>query len=80
MMQTIRVEISDAIYEHIIFFLKSLPKNLINISHEKETKTYKNNSIKNQVEELFNMNSNITAFQEIKDPVAWQKSMRDEWE
>ena len=35
-------------------------------------------SIKNQMEELFK-NSNINTFKEIKDPVSWQKSMRDEW-
>ena len=78
-MRTLRIDVSDSIYEHIIFFLKSLPANLIRISDEKENKSYQNNSIKNQVEELFNT-SNIKTFQTIQDPVAWQKSMRDEWE
>jgi hypothetical protein len=35
-MQTLKIEVSNSIYEHIIFFLQSLPKNLINISHETE--------------------------------------------
>jgi len=78
-MRTLRVEVSDTIYEHIIFFLKSLPKNLINISDDREHKVNNKNSIKNQVEELFSAH-NIKAFQDIKDPVVWQKSMRDEWE
>jgi len=30
-MQTIKIEVSDSIYEHILFFLKNLPKNLIRI-------------------------------------------------
>ena len=30
-MRTIRIDISSSIYDHIMFFLKSLPKNLINI-------------------------------------------------
>ena len=78
-MRTLRIDVSDSIYEHIIFFLKSLPANLIRISDEKENKSYQNNSIKNQVEELFNT-SNIKTFQTIEDPVTWQKNMRDEWE
>ncbi|HIP26904.1 MAG TPA: hypothetical protein EYG80_04540 [Flavobacteriaceae bacterium] len=35
-MQTLKIEVSNSIYEHIIFFLQSLPKNLINISYEIE--------------------------------------------
>ena len=79
-MQTLRIEVSNSIYEHIIFFLQSLPKNLINISHETKPILYQKKSIKNEIEKLFSKNSNIEAFQEIKDPVEWQKSIRDEWE
>ncbi|CAA6824454.1 MAG: Unknown protein [uncultured Sulfurovum sp.] len=78
-MQTIKIEVSNSIYEHIIFFLQSLPKNLINISHENNVEEIPNDSIKNQMKELFT-NSDITAFKEIDNPVSWQKSMRDEWE
>ena len=78
-MQTLKIEVSNSIYEHIIFFLQSLPKNLISISHEKKINNTSTHSIKLQIEELFN-SSDITAFKEIKDPVSWQKSMRDEWE
>ena len=77
-MKTLKIEVSNSIYEHIIFFLQSLPKNLIKISHEKQIETTPKISIKNQMEELFK-NSNINTFKEIKDPVLWQKSMRDEW-
>jgi len=42
-MKTLKIEVSNSIYEHIIFFLQSLPKNLINISHEtKATTTLEN--------------------------------------
>ena len=78
-MQTLKIEVSNSIYEHIIFFLQSLPKNLINISYEENTNNTSKDSIKNQMEELFRT-SNIQAFKEVKDPVSWQKSMRDEWE
>ena len=30
-MRTIRIDINNSIYKHIMFFFKSLPKNLINI-------------------------------------------------
>ena len=38
-MRTLKIEVSNSIYEHIIFFLQSLPKNLINISHETQPMT-----------------------------------------
>lgn len=79
-MRTLRIDVSDTIYEHIIFFLKSLPKNLIHISTEEEAHNHQHhNSTKSQVEKLFDEH-NIKAFQNIQDPVAWQKSIRDEWE
>jgi len=77
-MQTLKIEVSNSIYKHIIFFLQSLPKNLINISHEKRIEITPEISIKNQMEELFE-NSKVNSFKEIKDPVSWQKSMRNEW-
>ena len=78
-MQTLKIEISNSIYEHIIFFLQSLPKNLINISYENNTNNSSKASIKDEVEKLFKT-SNVQAFKEIKDPISWQKSMRDDWE
>ncbi len=79
-MQTLRIEVSNSIYEHILFFLQSLPKNLIRISHEAKPTLSQKNSIKNDIKELFSTNPNMQLFQEIKEPVEWQKSMRDEWE
>ena len=79
-MRTLRIDVSDSIYEHIIFFLKSLPSNLINISDEKEPKDYKPSSTKEQVEELFKTHCTVSPFQSIDDPVTWQKNIRDEWE
>ena len=79
-MQTLKIEVSNSIYEHILFFLQSLPKNLINISYEKKPTIYHKKSLKNEIEELFITNSHLQPFQKIKDPVEWQKSIRDEWE
>ncbi len=47
-MQTLKIEVSNSIYEHIIFFLQSLPKNLINISHEPKVTTTLENIPKNR--------------------------------
>ena len=79
-MQTLRIEVSNSIYEHILFFLQNLPKNLINISHETKTYIPQKKSIKDEIEDIFATHSNIQPFQEIKDPIDWQRSIRDEWE
>ena len=52
----------------------------MNISYETKPTLYQKKSIKNEIEELFSKSLHIKAFQEIKDPVEWQKSIRDEWE
>jgi len=78
-MRTLNIQVSDSIYEHIIFFLKSIPQNLISISEKTESPTIKNSSTKKRVEQLFKTNK-VEAFKEIEDPIAWQKSIRDEWE
>jgi hypothetical protein len=78
-MKTLRIDVSDSIYEHIIFFLKSLPKNLIHISDEKGNQESNDKNTKQQVQELLK-STDIKAFTGIHNPVVWQKSMRDEWE
>jgi len=35
-MQTITIEVNNSIYDHIMFFLKNLPKHLINIHSDKQ--------------------------------------------
>ena len=40
-MRTIRIDINNSIYEHIMFFLKSLPTNLVNIHFEDKKETIK---------------------------------------
>jgi len=36
-------------------------------------------SIREQVEKLFKVYSTVNPFQNIEDPVIWQKSIRNEW-
>ena len=78
-MKTLKIEVSNSIYEHIIFFLKSLPKNLIHISYETKPIDNSMHTTKDEMEELFK-NSSIETFQEISSPLKWQKKMRDEWQ
>jgi len=47
-MQTLRIEVSNSIYEHILFFLQNLPKNLITISHETKASTTLKKRVKNR--------------------------------
>ena len=59
-MQTLKIEVSNSIYEHIMFFLQNLPKNLINISYE----TKMNSTTKNPVK----TKSQRGVFQSYADP------------
>ena len=47
-MQPLRIEVSNSIYEHILFFLQNLPKNLINISHETKPTVASKKSVENR--------------------------------
>ena len=79
-MQTLRIEVSNSIYEHILFFLQNLPKNLINISHDPKPTISQKKSIKDEIDELFSKHQTLQPFQEITNPIDWQRSIRDEWE
>ncbi len=76
-MKTLKIYVSDSIYEHIIFFLKSLPTNLIKISDEDEVF---DDSKKQQIKELFKTYRDIKPFKNIDNPIDWQKGIRNEWE
>jgi len=46
-MHTIRLNINNSIYEHIMFFLKNLPKNMVNIEIETNNeKSVETNNLK----------------------------------
>lgn len=76
-MRTIKIDVNDSIYEHIIFFLKNLPSNMVKIYEPKSDIAF--NNTKDEIENIFK-NSDIVAFKDIKDPVEWQRSLRDEWQ
>lgn len=71
-MKTIKIEMNDSIYEHILFFLKNLPKNLIRI----ETQDKINKPPKEKpTSKAFGILKN-----KAKDPLAWQNELRNESE
>jgi len=67
-MQQVTLNINPSIYEHIMFFLKNLPKNLVDIQEQPKT------SIQTK--------TSTPAFGilkgKIKDPVEWQREIREE--
>jgi len=73
-MQQIIINVNQSIYEHIMFFLKNLPKNLIDIQSEKQNK--------NLSVSLSKPISSSDAFGilngRIKDPMQWQRDIRRE--
>lgn len=67
-MQQITININPSIYEHIMFFLQNLPKNLVDIQNENRTPIKKVSSKK-----AFGILKG-----QINDPVAWQRGIREE--
>ena len=72
-MHTLKINIPDEAYSHVMFLLKSLnDKGIEIIEDNKESGT------KEKVLKLLHQNG-IKAFADIKDPVKWQKKQRNEW-
>ncbi len=44
-MQKITLEINNSIYDYIMFFLENIPKNLVNIKKELQSKTDQNEEL-----------------------------------
>ena len=69
-MHKITININQSIYEHIMFFLKSLPKHLINI--DSEIKISDDSQLKNNTKAFGILTGRV------KDPVQWQNHIREE--
>jgi len=69
-MQQITINVNPSIYEHIMFFLQNLPKNLVDIqSTDKNHQIYK----PSKKSEVFGILKG-----KIEDPVQWQRDIREE--
>ena len=71
-MHTIKLDIQDNIYEHVIFLLKSLDSKGLNITE------YRNNN-KNNKYDILEKSAGLLAGQNI-DPLKWQEEIRSEWD
>lgn len=64
-MHRLVIDVNENVLDKIIYFLNNLPK--------KDVKIVEDNIID------FSQ-FKVNAFKEIKDPVAWQQQIRDEWD
>ena len=71
-MHTIKLDIQDNIYEHVIFLLKSLDSKGLNITE------YRTNN-KNNKYDILEKSAGLLASQNI-DPLKWQAEIRSEWD
>ena len=67
-MQQITINVNPSIYKHIMFFLQNLPKNLVDIQSQNKTSVPAQPSTK-----AFGILKG-----KIKDPVQWQREIREE--
>ena len=73
-MHTIKLNVTDNVYNHLIFLLKNInPEELEIIEDKVITK-----STKDLIKEHFN-SQNIELFKEIEDPLLWQNKQREYW-
>jgi len=71
-MHTIKLNVQDSIYEHVMFLLKSLDSKGLNITE------YKTDN-KNSKYDILEKSAGILANQNI-DPLKWQEEIRSEWD
>jgi hypothetical protein len=73
-MHTIKLNVGDGIYGHVMFFLKNLKtKELEIIEDTIADRTMQDDGID------FSQYK-VESFKNIKDPVKWQKDIRSEWD
>jgi len=77
-MYRITLEINSSIYEHIMFFLENLPKNLVNIKQEREIKIKKPIE-KSTVSKMKNLQGVGKELYQDIDSDIYIKELRSEW-
>lgn len=73
-MHTIKLNVGDSIYLHVMFLLKNLKTNQLEIIEDKKIDEIK------QEENIDFSQFKIDAFKDIKNPLEWQKEIRSEWD
>ena len=70
--QRIQLDISNDIFDKVMFFLENLPKNKITLKFDTSSKKVKD-------DDIFSQTAGLLSSQNI-DPIAWQNQIRNEWE
>jgi hypothetical protein len=73
-MHTIKLRVGEGIYAHLMFLLKNLQTNELEIIEDVEKDTA------SQEERIDFSQFQIDAFKDIKDPLKWQEDIRSEWD
>ena len=75
-MHTVKINIDDSIYNHVMFLLQNLNYKGLEIVEEKKIDSGQNT--KDLVMELFK-SKKMEFFKKIDDPLEWQRSQRNQW-
>ncbi len=73
-MHRVELKIEDNIYQNVMFLLNNLNLKGLVINEKKD----ESKSVKQSIQQLFK-SKDIKLFNNIDDPIAWQKQQRDEW-
>jgi arginyl-tRNA synthetase len=71
-MHTIKLNVGDSIYNHLMFLLKNLKTNELEIIEDKENTIIQ--------EEIDFSKYKIEGFKNINDSLQWQNNIRNEWD
>ncbi len=78
-MHKVTLEINSSIYSHIMFFLENLPKNLLNIKQEVQTKKLDNIHTHNSISKFKSLQGVGKELYQDIDSDAYIKELRNEW-
>ena len=78
-MHKVTLEINSSIYAHIMFFLENLPKNLVNIKQEIQTKKLDKIHTHSSISKLRNLQGVGKELYQDIDSDTYIKDLRNEW-
>ena len=78
-MHKVTLEINSSIYAHIMFFLENLPKNLVNIKQEIQTKKPNRVHANSSISKLRNLQGVGKELYQNIDSDTYIRDLRDEW-
>ena len=79
-MRTLQLKIDNNVYDTLLAMLKGLPEDKINIIEDEQEDTNLSDTAKMEAHDIMAYSGKIKSFDGIKDPVAWQRKVRSEWD